>query len=229
MTSITTTYEDLVLTCQDHGLGSSSQLIKFTFLNEKGAVQEQLNNDEFWSRVCSLSQVLSDKFPISSRLIMIYFPGIDFIIALLACFKADLVPIPIPPPDLAQNGARALEESRKFIAIATSSAAVAVLTDRQYDRAKRLTAVRSWIGSWVSTTGIAMAWPDIPWIVTPDFHHKHGAGPYSPVVTSKPIDNVAFLQYTSGSTSAPKGVRLVLFDGNRPRSLLTDVLLLLLH
>jgi acyl-CoA synthetase (AMP-forming)/AMP-acid ligase II/acyl carrier protein len=118
------------------------------------------------------------------RILLLYPPGLDYITALFGCFYAGAIAVPSYPPRLNRPDPR-------LQAIVTDSQAAVVLTttpifsnvERYFSHTPELAALR-WLTTDNQADDLADEWR-VPGI----------AG-----------DSLAFLQYTSGSTSTPKGV-----------------------
>ena len=123
--------------------------------------------------------------------------------SLIACFKAGIIAIPVFPPD----PRRLQKDLHHFISIQDSSGAVVALTHNLYNFAKKVADIQGIFKS------KSLKWPELRWISVDDVLARGkekastpGAGPPLP---SPPMrDEIAFLQYTSGSTSEPKGVMI---------------------
>lgn len=118
------------------------------------------------------------------RNVLLLFPdGIDFICAFLGCLFAGAVAVPAPLPDM--TGAAV----DRTAGILRDSIPVAVLTDNS-----NIAAVRQWLKEQSHATANCLTLEEIPqeadeW-AAPEVDPEH----------------LAFIQYTSGSTSDPKGV-----------------------
>ena len=73
-------------------------------------------------------------FPLFPRVLLVYPPSLDFIIAFLGCLKAGLIAVPTFPPDPRQLN----KDLKMFACVADSCAATAALTSAQYDYAAKL-------------------------------------------------------------------------------------------
>ena len=123
---------------------------------------------------------------------------------IIACFKAGLVAVPVMAPDPRKGG----KELGHFINIQKDSGAKVVLTHNSYDYAKKMSDVQGMF----SFTKKVFEWPDVQMIKVDALMKPNGSS-YPKSLLERLVDPdtlsadaVAFLQYTSGSTSEPKGV-----------------------
>ncbi|VEU33336.1 unnamed protein product [Pseudo-nitzschia multistriata] len=138
------------------------------------------------------------------RALLVYPPSIDFSIAFLACLKAGVVAVPVFPPNPARR-----DTLHMFSKITESSGASYALTNLEYNHLKKLAGARDAIHRLKRPLG--GKWPEsLEWITTDTKKTKtattttKGGGLPPPPKAS----DLAFLQYTSGSTSDPKGVMI---------------------
>lgn len=164
-----------------------------------GEVQD-ISYGQLARRSRAIAAWLQEKGLAGSRVILLYPSGPEFVCAFLGCLAAGAVAVPgVPPRGRSQNH-RALIRMKRLIADAD---ATTVLGDREViDRLGEL------MSHLPEMDGIScVATEDIPDDAADSWRR--------PALSA---DSVAFLQYTSGSTSAPRGVMVThgnLLDNER--------------
>ncbi len=123
----------------------------------------------------------------ASPVLLLFDPGLDFIPALLGCFLARAIAVPVYPPDPRDLGAGVARIGR----VADDAGARIALTTR---------AVRERIGDVERAGGPRLG---LEYCALEDLTEGPGQDWRPSVVCG---NDVAFLQYTSGSTGTPRGV-----------------------
>lgn len=173
----------------------------FTLVDERGHDQETITVGGLVGAAEAIAEALRGwGFEAGDRAVLVYPPGADFIRALIGCLIAGVIPVPVYPP----SPIRLKQELAGFNRIVANCRPRAVLTSGVYERAKTIGSVTSLLDRGKPN------WPNLPWHRT-DRCSAAGSGPlrwHEPTSQDEP----ALLQYTSGSTSAPKGV--IITHGN---------------
>ncbi|AFY82813.1 condensation domain-containing protein [Oscillatoria acuminata] len=118
------------------------------------------------------------------RALLLYPPGLDYLIAFFGCLYAGVVAVPAYPPRNQRNTPRILA------VLADAKAAVALTTSQIAAQVQSLLSEKT-------------AGSGLQWVCTDRLDPALDSQWQDPGVTS---DSLAFLQYTSGSTGTPKGV-----------------------
>ncbi len=156
----------------------------FTFLLDGEVESERLSYAELDRRAAAVAARLQELDMAGERALLLFPPGLDFVAAFLGCLYAGVVAVPAYPP-------RPRRRPDRLRAILDDARPRAVLTSSVLQA--RVRAVLA---------GLDVPVPDV--CVAVDEVASDLAGRWrQPAMAS---DSLAFLQYTSGSTSTPKGV-----------------------
>lgn len=167
----------------------------YRFVDAEGRELEHYTYQSFAERTRELAAYLSAEAGLrpGDRALLVYPSGLEMVAAFFACARIGVIAVPVSPPlPMAFEAGLA-----KLSFIARDCQAKAVLSTKQFEYDYRLL-----LGHLQGT----LPWPDterlpkLPWFAT-DGTQDFGGGPVADTPGS-----VLFLQYTSGSTSDPKGV-----------------------
>ncbi|MFI8091580.1 fatty acyl-AMP ligase [Streptomyces sp. NPDC086080] len=158
----------------------------FIFLPDdaQGSVPQHLTSAGLHQEARRIASWLQERGATNRQVLLLYPSGLDFIKAFTACLYAGAVAVPGPLP--AEQG----QHFARVSGILRDAEACAVLTD---------SANAPQISAWLAEAGFT----DVPCLATDDPAQGDADAWHAPSLTP---DSLAFLQYTSGSTSEPKGV-----------------------
>ncbi len=157
------------------------------FLEDGSEITQSFTMEALDARVDDVANVLVDCIGEGERVLLLFPPGLDFVVAFLACLRAGRIAVPAIPPE-PHKPARSLARLRHLVDDARPALVLSTLAVAPF---------RSILDEAVPMLG------RLPWVdVT--------AVPQSSRRVDDPVDDgVAFLQYTSGSTADPRGVRIL--------------------
>jgi acyl transferase domain-containing protein/acyl-CoA synthetase (AMP-forming)/AMP-acid ligase II/acyl carrier protein len=159
--------------------------IALTFLQDGETEKANLTYEELDAQARAIAATLQKLGAEGERALLIYTPGLDFIAALFGCFYAGVIAVPAYPPHLNRPMPPRLKtiiDNARVTLVLTTAPILANLEKRSAGDSS-LEALR-WIATETIDIESADEWRD----------PQADAG------------TIAFLQYTSGSTSSPKGV-----------------------
>ncbi len=168
------------------------------FVDDACNESEVLTYGELMQRARRVASALVDDWHVKpgDRVVLVYQPGLDFIVAIIGTMLAGVLAVPAYPP----NPDDLKNDLGRIRSVVESSGARVALTTRRYRRVAR-------IGSALTPTAI-WQWPrGLTWHTTDDMNGDRGEGGEPPAPTFRAsADDTAFLQFTSGSTADPRGV-----------------------
>ena len=155
----------------------------FTFLVD-GEPTDSLSFAQLDARARAIAASLQDRRCAGQPALLCHPPGLDYVAAFVGCLYAGALAIPLYPP-------RNRRHVGRIQAVVTNSGAPVVLTSTDHARD-----LAEWLGGEGQATSTAV-------VSTNDI--ETAAGERWRPIAPTPAD-LAYLQYTSGSTATPKGV-----------------------
>lgn len=165
----------------EHWATTKPDATAYTFI-EPAQSDESLTYAELWRRVSSTAKVIEEHGDPDDRLVLLLPGGSGFVVAFLACMLARRAAVPTPPP----RNERALKRTKGIVEDSGASAMLVMPGEKLRLELSGLKQDGLHI--------IELSSEIWDGVVNSDF----------PILTAP--DNIALVQYTSGSTSQPKGV-----------------------
>ena len=160
--------------------------VAYVFLNDHGVESESLTYKALDQRARAIAAFLQSRNAAGSLILLLYPSCLEFVAAFFGCMYARALAVPVYPPRRNQLGAR-------VDAIRVATRARLALTDASTQSSGR--SVSS------STNGLG----ELEWLDTETIGEDYADAWREPQLSG---NDLAFLQFTSGSVSAPKGVML---------------------
>nr|AKL71641.1 NocH [Nostoc sp. CCAP 1453/38] len=158
----------------------------FTFLQDEEGLESSLTYQQLDTKARAIAVYLQNISTPGERVLLLYPPGLDYIAAFFGCLYADLIAIPLYPPRNNRNMSRIesiMADSEAKIALTNNQCLLNVQTLFNHGADLR----------------------QLQWLATDQVDENLANQWQSKSVSSVAI---AYLQYTSGSTSTPKGVMI---------------------
>lgn len=189
----------------NHWVARQPDALLYSFLDARGEVREQLTYQQFANKVEACSHSLQHSFlqrgqmaTRGGRVLLAHQPGLDLIVALFACNKAGLIGVPVPP--LTASGYQAwlyrvdrIHSDCQPIGLLACTSTLSLLDSLSGTESDNTTAfLQDLISPLAEINSQAM----------PPFA---GGLKMASLPRTAPYE-IFFIQYTSGSTSDPKGV-----------------------
>lgn len=171
--------------CEAH-----AEALAYCFLSDSSQPSKTLSYGQLRQEAWRIAAWLADQTQVGDRVLLAFAPGLDFACAFWACLLAGRVAVPVPAPDrmrLHRSGPRLrslIADSRATLVLTSATmldGAAAVLEPELFAMTR---------------------WAALP---EPAAQAVSATGFVPPAIDA---GSVAYLQYTSGSTSSPRGVKL---------------------
>ena len=139
----------------------------YTFVDDAGKPERSLTYADALGLVNRIGDVVTSTWGVApgSRVLLVYPPGLDFIVAFLACLDCGVIPVPVYPPSPASLDT----DLPKLNHVAADSGACAILTCAKYYRLVRLS--KAW-----DACRCRSRWPKQPWHCTDSLRAATGDG-----------------------------------------------------
>jgi acyl-CoA synthetase (AMP-forming)/AMP-acid ligase II len=159
----------------------------FTFLDNGEDEGAALTWAELDRQSRAIAAAIRERAPRGARVLVMCAPGLDFVPAFFGCAYAGVIAIPTYPP----SGSRADRAAERLRGMVQDAGATLGLTTAA--TAARLAA----------SAAMDPRLASLPWLAIGEVHADQASEWRHPETTA---EDVAFLQYTSGSTAVPRGV-----------------------
>lgn len=158
----------------------------YTFLSDGEQEEETFSWSRLDQRARAIAARLQRTVAPGDRVLLLYPPGLEYIAAFFGCMYAGAVAVPAYPPRHNRNQLRlqTLVTDAQAQTALTSTHVLARMSDRM-----------------TRDTNLAR----LSWISSDEIANEESDGWRAPYLSG---DNLVLLQYTSGSTTAPKGVMI---------------------
>lgn len=187
-------FPDLVEMLSSNAISRGEKTV-FIYLLDGEAQEEEITFGELDNQVREIAAKIQSITEQQDRVLLLYPPGMDYIRGFFACLYAGVIAVPTYPPDVT----RLDRTMPRFLSIVSDSKPSLILTISPI-----MMLAQTILGQYQELQGIQWLATDQSDLRKTDEGFNSQAW-IKPAITS---DTLAFLQYTSGSTAAPRGVML---------------------
>jgi len=159
-------------------------VLAYTFLDQRARVIREITYAQLHQAVSNIANSLRQKAAPYARVVLLFPTGLEFVSAFLGAMYANIIPVPINVPNSANQWPR-------FRAIIDDCDANLVFTTNELRESVTAGVASNTNNKQLDVVSVGELTTAVNGPLLPEFIHPH---------------NVAFLQYTSGTTGVPKGV-----------------------
>ena len=160
----------------------SPESIAFSFTKDASDSKETITRAKFVVHICDVAESIRKAASPGQRGLLLLQPSVEYVVSFFACIAAGIIPVPAYPP-------RNNRQTERLLSIASGAAASLVLADAR--AANRLATIND------------RRFREIP-ILNVSLREQNDSRQLPGAFNE--VSPYAFIQYTSGSTSDPKGV-----------------------
>ncbi|HET6532603.1 MAG TPA: AMP-binding protein [Actinoplanes sp.] len=178
----------------------------YAFLDRHGKEVDSADCEEVVRRAAGTADLLRTVGVGPGDRVLLIFPpdGLEFVASFFGCMLVGAIAVPVASPD-----PRHLDrELPKLRHVVEDSGARVALTHAKYRALTTLASVRDTVTNRLRGRGNA-TWPELSWLLSNRIRRAEPDGAAASLARAASRfgpDDIVYLQYTSGSTSAPKGV-----------------------
>lgn len=160
----------------------------YRFLKDGECEEDSMTYSELDQRAHSIGAELQESTKVGDRALILLSPGLDFIAAFFGCLYAKVIAVPVAPPHPARFETSLVATLR---IIEDSKPAAVILNSSLFEAIQAKSQIRD------QFRGIKLL------VIDKESRKDWAEKWHQPDINT---NDIAFLQYTSGSTSSPKGV-----------------------